>query len=58
MSENKVNSLSIGFIKGLMIGLEYDEDPDGAYELAICLDLGFIRITYLKGIDVDFVESL
>ena len=55
---DKVNSLSIGIIKGLMVGLEYDEDPDGAYEFAVCLDLFFIRITYLKGIDLDVVNSL
>ena len=52
-----MNSFSVGIIKGLMLGLEYDEDPDGAYELAICLDLFFLRFVYLKGIDLDVIDS-
>lgn len=57
MEDTKISSFSVGLIKGFMIGLEYDEDPDGAYELGICLDLGFIRISYIKGIDLGLIDS-
>ena len=52
----KVSSFSVGFIKGFMIGLEYDEDPEGAYEFGVILDLGLIRFSYIKGIDVSFFD--
>lgn len=56
MEDTKISSFSVGFIKGFMIGLEYDEDPDGAYELGICLDLGFLRFSYIKGIDITALD--
>lgn len=34
-------AITIGLIKGLMLGLEYDELDDGVF--CIVLDLGFVR---------------
>lgn len=55
--DTKITSFSVGFIKGFMIGLEYDEDPEGAYDFGVMLDLGVLRFVYLKGINLDFLDS-